>query len=528
MKNKKNTEKLFDAISDINQSDIEDFANYDDRQKDAVTAKKERPIIKIIGAAAACLILFGGISAGLKFMELKNNQINPGTSSENTDDTSDETEEIQVIRHVYKNEGPYALPEKAEFTAQEQEIADRYYNEMVEKFPEFAKIPRQRLFEYVSYEKGNLFVDDGKELDVEFGFCLGDIGANYWCTYHDYDYGIEEYNDFLNGWKITGDKKFDELTDLQLPQVVNDDIIYMLKKNARACAEENGLELARFVDQDPDDILERVIFRYDENGLYATSITIAEPTDATMPTPHIYAYVGVELSGDTITLIEYPASLEPIFTTENYDYSFTPQSSHGDSNPPYAKPEKAEFTAEQKETVDRVYNEMVEKYPDFGKIDREMLREDILYADNNTIVMFTFCIGGIPTSYQCVYTENVGGVKDWQIHGEEFKPFSKWQITEYSIDDIRGMLAREILNLMKADKLDSDNFESKELNIIWSVGSDGKLYANTEYIVSVTDKTVKHYENTDNAHIFNKVRVTIEETKYGLEIHLIEYPATAN
>ena len=423
-------------------------------------------------------------------------------------------------RHVYKIEEPYAKLEKGELAPEEQEIADRYYNEMVERFPEFAKIPRDRIVECV-------FTNEDY-LDVEFGFCLGDIGTNYWCSYHDYDYAIEEYNDFLNGWKITGDRKFDEIYDLQLPQVVNDDIISLLKKNARACAEENGLEIARFVDQDPDDILERVCFYYNENGLYVVSITIAEPKDATMPTPHIYAYVGVEINGDTITLVEYPASLERVFTTENYDYSFTPRSIHGDSNPPYAKPEKTEFTAEQQEMVDRIYNEMVEKYPDFGKIDRDMLLEDVLYADNNTIVKFSFCLGGIPTLYQCIYTENVGGVKDWQILGEEFKPFSEWQINEYSVGDIKGMLAYEMLNLMKADKLDTDNFDSKELNIIWSVGSDGKLYATTEYIASVTEKTEKHYGCVDHAHVFNKVRVEIEDTEYGKEIDLRQYPATAN
>ena len=524
MKNNKKAEKLFDAISEIDQADIEKFAQYDDKQPEAETVRKDRPVIKIIGVAAACLVLFGGISAGLKLMELKMNSNGPAAASENTGDTEEETEELLVKRHVYKIEEPYAKLEKGELAPEEQEIADRYYNEMVEKFPEFAKIPRERLFEYVFNDTGNLFVDDGKDLEIAFGFCLGDIGTNYWCIYHDCDYGIEEYNDFLNGWKITGDRKFDEIYDLQLPQVVNDDIISLLKKNARAYAEENGLQIARFVDQDPDDILERVCFYYDENGLYVVSITIAEPKDATMPTPHIYAYVGVEINDDTITLVEYPASAERLFTSEDedYEYTFTPNARTGDMHPPYAKPEKSEFTAEQNELVDRVYNEMLGKYPDLGKIDREMLREDVFYADNNTSVTFTFCIGGIPTPYQCTYTENVGGYKDWQIHGEEFKEFYNMKLPELSVIDLTSMLAKHTQRIMKAEKLDTDNFDKNKMIITWSVDENGQLFANSEYIAAVTDKTEKQYEG-GYAHVYDKVSVTIEDNN---DLTLREYPAS--
>ena len=144
MKNNKKAEKLFDAISDISESDIEDFAKYDDRQSETVPAKKERPVLKIIGVAAACLVLFGGISVGLKLMESRSDPVGPASSSTDTDGTATETEEIQVKKHVYKNEAPYAELVKYEFTPEEQEIADRYYNAMVENCPEFGKIPREK------------------------------------------------------------------------------------------------------------------------------------------------------------------------------------------------------------------------------------------------------------------------------------------------------------------------------------------------------------------------------------------------
>lgn len=512
MKNIKNKEKLFDAISNIDQSDIDDYARYDERLPEPVPAKKERPVLKIIAVAAACLVIFGGISVGLKLMESRSDPVGPASSSAETDDTAAETEEIQVKKHVYKNEAPYAELIKYEFTPEEQEIADRYYNAMVENCPEFGKIPREKLWESVLFEGAGEYAD--------YDFCIGSIGTDYRCEYNNHDYGIKEYEEFLNGWKISGDE-FEQFVDFKLSQTVNDAIIELLKKNVRAYAEENGLQLARFVDRDPDDILERFGFHYDENGLYVQSVSIADSTD--FPVPLIYACVGVEINGDTITLTEYPAALQPIFTTDRYEYSFTPSGVSADVEPPYAKPEKKEFTAEQKEMIDRVYNEMLEKYPDFGKIDRDMLLEDVLYAGNNTIVKFSFCLGGIPTSYQCTYTENAGGYKGWQILGEEFKAFSDWQIPEHSVSEIKSMLKEQTLLIMKAEKLDTDNFDLNKMSITWSVDGDGRLFANSEYIASVTEKTAGGYDK-GRARVCNKVRVTIKDNNITLD----GYPATTD
>ena len=185
MKNSKKTEKLFDAISDINGSDIEDFAKYDDKLQKQAPAKRERPVLKIIAAAAACLVIFGGISVGLKLMESRSDPVGPASSSTETDDTAAETEEIQVKKHVYKNEAPYAELIKHEFTPEEQEIADRYYNAMVENCPEFGKIPRENLWESVQFKGPGEFAD--------YDFCIGSIGTDYRCEYNNDEYGVKEY-----------------------------------------------------------------------------------------------------------------------------------------------------------------------------------------------------------------------------------------------------------------------------------------------------------------------------------------------
>ncbi len=510
MKNNKKAEKLFDAISDINESDIEDFAKYDDRLKESVPAKKERPVIKIIGAFAACLVLFGGISAGLKIAELRMNPNGPAATSTDTNDTAEETEEIQVKKHVYKNEAPYAELVKYEFTPEEQAYADRYYAEMVEKCPEFGKIPREKLWESIPLGGEGDFAD--------FYFCIGSIGTDYGCSCNDHEYGYQEYNDALNGWRISG-KEFEQFVDFQLSQTVNDAIIELLKKNVRAYAEENGLQLARFVDRDPDDILERCGFHYDDkNGLYVQSVTITDPTEPGAVSGHIYAAVGVEISGDMITLTEYPASSELIFVKEDddYVYTFVPGGGAGDVTKPYLTPEKKAYTKKEQEKIDRCYNEMLEKYPDFGLIPREMLKEDIYYvttAENNTVVYFTFCIGGIPTGYQ--FTSDF---KDFQVHGEEFKPFTDIALDEYMLSDFRGRLGKETELYMKSEKLDSEHFDKNDLKLSWMI-ENGMLFLESEYETSVTDKTVKRYES-GKVCVYDKIRVyKIPESSTDVYFH---------
>lgn len=514
MKNSITAEKLFDAVSDIDPADVEDFVRYDEKQPE-VRAKAERPVLKMIGGIAACIVLFGGLSVGLKLLVSRTDPEGPGTTSTEADNTV-ETNEIQVTKHVYKNEAPYAKLKKYEFAPEEQSVADRLYDEMIKEYPEFADIPREKLWESLATGEAGEY--------AWFGFCIGEIGTDYCCNYNNFDYGIQEYNDYLNGWKISGEE-FRQFVDLQLSQTVNDAILEMLRKNVRAYAEKTGMQIVRWADRDPDDILERVGFHYDENGLYVQSVTLTDPVEPSAVSGHIYAAVGVEINGDTITLNEYSASSEPIFTTDKYEYSFTPNSSATELFAPYAKPEKTEFSADQRETVDRAYNEIIEKYPDFGKIPREMLLEEIYSADNNTNVLFRFCLGGVPTQYICSYSHNIGvSVSNCWISGEEFKPFTDWQIPEHSMGEIRSMLAKQTLLIMKAEKLDTGSFDRDKLVIYWSVDDDGQLYANSEYIASVTDETEKQFGCEGHAHVFNKVSVTIS----GNTITLREYPATAS
>lgn len=67
-----------------------------------------------------------------------------------------------------------ACPEKEELSPEMQALADRYYEELKDNYPEFYAIPRELLSEYVCS-------DD--YLTVAFGFCLGGYATEYNCEF---------------------------------------------------------------------------------------------------------------------------------------------------------------------------------------------------------------------------------------------------------------------------------------------------------------------------------------------------------
>ena len=67
---------------------------------------------------------------------------------------------------------PVAYPRKAELTAEEQAIADRYYEQLKDVCPEFYAIPRELIYEKV-------FIDSDGDVTVDYWFCLGGCRTDY-------------------------------------------------------------------------------------------------------------------------------------------------------------------------------------------------------------------------------------------------------------------------------------------------------------------------------------------------------------
>ena len=112
MKNKKKKELLYNTVSDIDADYVADFINYDNK----LSAKEKKtgtyhPVLRILGAFAVCAVIFGGMFAGLKYLEYRAGAaINPQAASA-PDKTKTPTEGKEAF-----------LPDKTEALTEEKEV----------------------------------------------------------------------------------------------------------------------------------------------------------------------------------------------------------------------------------------------------------------------------------------------------------------------------------------------------------------------------------------------------------------------
>lgn len=169
-------------------------------------------------------------------------------------------------------------------------------------------------------------------------------------------------------------------------------------------------------------------------------------------------------------------------------------------------PEKREMNEEQQQLADKYYLEMTEKYPQFGKIPREMLYEQVQIDSNYMMVMFTFCLGGIATNCRCYYHS---GEKipdgEWKADEDGFRIFYGGGISDEIVSEIRSMLEKQTKRYVRSHALKDDG---EYIPLMW-IERDGKLYARSELIAHTTLFTFKKYGCGDHAHVFADVIVDI-------------------
>ena len=95
MKNKKKKELLYSAVSDINDDNVADFIRYENSLPErSGKAGSYHTVLRIAGAFAVCAVIFGGMFAGLKYLEYRGSMLNPPETT--SSDTSEETETERV------------------------------------------------------------------------------------------------------------------------------------------------------------------------------------------------------------------------------------------------------------------------------------------------------------------------------------------------------------------------------------------------------------------------------------------------
>ena len=135
MKNKKKKELIYGAVSDINDDNVADFIRYENSlPKKAEKAGSYHPVLRIAGAFAACVVIFGGMFAGLKYLEYRAGAvINPQAAS-----APDKTEALTEEKEA-------SLPEETEALTEEQKesLPDETEALTEEKEPLFFRIVKK-------------------------------------------------------------------------------------------------------------------------------------------------------------------------------------------------------------------------------------------------------------------------------------------------------------------------------------------------------------------------------------------------
>ncbi len=303
MNKNKNREKLYDAVSCISQNDIRDFVKYEENMREnesETVVRADRPALRIIGGFAACALLFGGMFVGLKYLEARA-PAGPASVDTGSATDTDETEPYTTGADITVEEpgvkefalaAPYAAPQKNEPTENERQTLDKYYKELIEKFPEAAAIPREMLIEKT------YMIED--ELNVSFTFCFG--GLETGCKYRFF------VNDTHPEGKWNCDEDgFKQYLDSGVPKEAMDYMKSLLKKNTADRITKEKLD---------ETAVEKTVFywEWENGGLRLSSECIAYVTDNSYlyygcgDHAHIFCSVDVELTDGKIRITEHKAT----------------------------------------------------------------------------------------------------------------------------------------------------------------------------------------------------------------------------
>ena len=125
MKNKKKKEMIYKAVSDINADNVSDFIRYENALPEkAEKSGTYRPALRALATIAACFLVFGGMFAGLKYLEYKGGAATDPQAASAPDETKalikeQETSAPDETGELIK-EQETSVPDETETPAEEQ------------------------------------------------------------------------------------------------------------------------------------------------------------------------------------------------------------------------------------------------------------------------------------------------------------------------------------------------------------------------------------------------------------------------
>ncbi len=173
------------------------------------------------------------------------------------------------------------------------------------------------------------------------------------------------------------------------------------------------------------------------------------------------------------------------------------------------KPVKAEYSDAKQAILDEYYEKMLEQYPSWRAIPREMLRERVVGNNDYLSVEFTFCLGGMETDCMCRFYSNQRNPEGtWSRFENGFKRFYSTGFSQEQINRIRAALVRQIEERIEEDDaLRLRDPIRDDIYLFWYDDS-GTLMVSAEYIADRTPETPgKAGCGFDHEHVFGRVEL---------------------
>lgn len=180
----------------------------------------------------------------------------------------------------------------------------------------------------------------------------------------------------------------------------------------------------------------------------------------------------------------------------------------------YIKAPIIEHTEKEKEIIDIAYKKICDEYPEFKKISRDLLREDIRYIDgasgNLRISNFVFYYGGISSGHTWQYDENLTTGECKVLYNDGLYHIPDEMIGKKVSEKTMNGYKQEILSQIKTKAAKFGVKEDTDENYIghmYFLTQDDKLTLSCEYIgyYDLPEDCPDRGCGIDHEHIFASV-----------------------
>ena len=202
MKNKKKKEIIYKAVSDINADNVSDFIKYEN----ALPEKAEkngtyRPVLRALAVVAACLVIFGGMFAGLKYLEYKGGAAADPQGAAAADEAKAPVEEQAALIPDETEAQTESVPDETEALIKEQETSAPDETDVLIKEEKTGVFRLAKMIRTVSGKTSETVYeyDESGRLIKE----TSDNGTKIEYTYDDAGNMIRMYSEYISAYQRT-------------------------------------------------------------------------------------------------------------------------------------------------------------------------------------------------------------------------------------------------------------------------------------------------------------------------------------